>query len=101
VLVVEGDSDRGALEMLAARLGRSLEAEGVALLPLGGATNLVTSCMRWLVPTLTYASPDCATRTSRGRSVGISKLQDWVKISTETAWRSSGSSWATPTWRTS
>jgi hypothetical protein len=39
-LVVEGDSDCGALEMLAARLGRSLEAEGVALLPLGGATNL-------------------------------------------------------------
>ncbi|MEX2445776.1 MAG: TOPRIM nucleotidyl transferase/hydrolase domain-containing protein, partial [Dehalococcoidia bacterium] len=40
VLVVEGESDRGALEMLAARLGRRLEAEGVAILPLGGATNL-------------------------------------------------------------
>jgi hypothetical protein len=40
VLVVEGDSDRAALEMLAARLGRSLDAEGVAVLPLGGATHL-------------------------------------------------------------
>jgi hypothetical protein len=40
VLVVEGDSDRGAIEMLAARLGRHLDAEGVAIVPLGGATNL-------------------------------------------------------------
>jgi hypothetical protein len=40
VVVVEGDSDRGALEALAARLGRRLHAEGVAVLPLGGATNL-------------------------------------------------------------
>lgn len=40
VVVVEGDSDRGAVEMLAAQLGRSLDAEGVAVLPLGGATNL-------------------------------------------------------------
>src|SRR5690606_29952190 len=40
VLVVEGDSDRGALEVLAARLGRDLAAEGVAIVPLGGATNL-------------------------------------------------------------
>lgn len=40
VVVVEGDSDRGALETLAARSGRNLDAEGVAILPLGGATNL-------------------------------------------------------------
>jgi hypothetical protein len=38
--VVEGDSDRGALEILATRLGRDLEAEGVAIVPLGGGTNL-------------------------------------------------------------
>lgn len=40
VVMVEGDSDRGALETLAARLGRRLDVEGVAVLPLGGATNL-------------------------------------------------------------
>jgi hypothetical protein len=40
VLVVEGDSDAGALEVLAARLGRRLAGEGVAVVPLGGATNL-------------------------------------------------------------
>ncbi|WP_211262226.1 TOPRIM nucleotidyl transferase/hydrolase domain-containing protein [Nitriliruptor alkaliphilus] len=40
LLVVEGDSDRGALEALAARLGRDLGGEGVAILALGGASNL-------------------------------------------------------------
>lgn len=40
VLVVEGDSDRSALEALATRQGRDLDAEGVAIVPLGGATNL-------------------------------------------------------------
>lgn len=40
VVVVEGDSDRSALEALARRLGRDLDTEGVAVVPLGGATNL-------------------------------------------------------------
>jgi hypothetical protein len=39
-IVVEGDSDRGALDTLAIRLGRELAAEGVAIVPLAGATNL-------------------------------------------------------------
>jgi hypothetical protein len=37
VVLVEGISDRHALEALARRLGRDLEAEGVAVVPLGGA----------------------------------------------------------------
>jgi Overcoming lysogenization defect protein-like, TOPRIM domain len=40
VILVEGESDRGALEALAARLGRDLAAEGVEVVPMGGATNL-------------------------------------------------------------
>lgn len=40
VVAVEGDSDRSALEALARRLGRDLETEGIAVVPLGGATNL-------------------------------------------------------------
>ena len=37
VIVVEGVSDQVALETLAGRRGRSLEADGVVILPLGGA----------------------------------------------------------------
>jgi hypothetical protein len=37
VVLVEGVSDRIAVETLAHRLGRDLEAEGVAVVPIGGA----------------------------------------------------------------
>ncbi len=37
VVLVEGVSDRYAIEALAARRGRDLEAEGVSVVPIGGA----------------------------------------------------------------
>jgi hypothetical protein len=37
VVLVEGTSDRAALEALAERRGRDLEAEGVSIVPMGGA----------------------------------------------------------------
>ncbi len=37
MVLVEGLSDRAAIEALAARRGRDLEAEGVRVLPIGGA----------------------------------------------------------------
>ena len=40
VVLVEGTSDRGALEALAARRGRNLETEGIAVVSMGGATNI-------------------------------------------------------------
>ncbi len=40
VVLVEGESDRRALEALAVRFGRDLRAEGVAVVPIGGATNI-------------------------------------------------------------
>ncbi|KUL64153.1 ATP-dependent endonuclease [Streptomyces sp. NRRL S-1521] len=40
VVLVEGDSDLVALEALAERRGRSLDAEGVSILPLGGAMSI-------------------------------------------------------------
>jgi hypothetical protein len=40
VVLVEGASDRIALETLAIRRGRDLAAEGLDLLPIGGATNI-------------------------------------------------------------
>src|SRR5689334_11399690 len=40
VVLVEGASDQLALEAVAARLGRDLDAEGVAVVPIGGAKNI-------------------------------------------------------------
>lgn len=42
VVLVEGDSDRIAVETLATRRGRDLAAEGVAVVSMGGATNIGT-----------------------------------------------------------
>jgi hypothetical protein len=40
VILVEGLSDRAAVEALATRRGRDLRADGVCTVPMGGATNL-------------------------------------------------------------
>jgi hypothetical protein len=40
VVLVEGMSDQVALEALAARRGRELAAEGIAVVPMGGASNI-------------------------------------------------------------
>jgi hypothetical protein len=39
-VLVEGVSDRLALEALAARRGRNLDAEGISIVPMGGAANI-------------------------------------------------------------
>jgi hypothetical protein len=40
VVLVEGQSDQRAVETLAGRQGRDLDAEGIAVVPMGGATNI-------------------------------------------------------------
>jgi hypothetical protein len=40
VVLVEGISDRLALEALAERINRNLDAEGISIVPMGGATNI-------------------------------------------------------------
>ncbi|MFF5014945.1 TOPRIM nucleotidyl transferase/hydrolase domain-containing protein [Streptomyces sp. NPDC001165] len=40
IVLVEGTSDQAALEALATRYGRDLDAEGVVVVSLGGATNI-------------------------------------------------------------
>jgi len=46
-VLVEGASDQLALEALARRRGRNLEAEGVFIVPMGGATNIGTFLNRF------------------------------------------------------
>jgi hypothetical protein len=40
VVLVEGDSDKAAVETLADRLGRDLEVEGVSIVSMGGASSI-------------------------------------------------------------
>ena len=47
VVLVEGESDRVALERLAARVGRDLAAEGVAVVAMHGITNTRTFALRF------------------------------------------------------
>lgn len=47
MVLVEGHSDRVALLTLAARLGRSLAAEGVEVVPMSGITNVRTFAVRY------------------------------------------------------
>ena len=47
VVLVEGESDRLAVERLAERRGRDLAAEDVHVLPIGGATNIRAEIARF------------------------------------------------------
>jgi hypothetical protein len=46
-VLVEGNSDRVAVETLAARRGRDLESKGVAVIPMGGAGNIRSAVARY------------------------------------------------------
>ncbi|MEQ4724953.1 TOPRIM nucleotidyl transferase/hydrolase domain-containing protein [Nonomuraea sp. B19D2] len=50
VVLVEGASDKSAIEALAERRGRNLAAEGVSLVAMGGATNIGTYIGRFGPP---------------------------------------------------
>jgi hypothetical protein len=54
VVLVEGDSDKAALETLAGRLGRNLVLESVSILSMGGASSIGS----FLLDALASASPD-------------------------------------------
>ena len=50
VVLVEGASDKSAIEALAKRRGRNLAAEGISLVAMGGATNIGTYIGRFVPP---------------------------------------------------
>ncbi|MEV7801355.1 TOPRIM nucleotidyl transferase/hydrolase domain-containing protein [Microbispora sp. NPDC088329] len=47
VVLVEGTSDKSAVETLAERRGRDLAAEGISVVAMGGATNIGTYACRF------------------------------------------------------
>jgi hypothetical protein len=91
VVAVEGVSDRSALSTLALRTGRDLDAEGVIVVAMGGATNIGHFLDQYGPRGLA-----CAMRESRATSAGRLTGLAWVRT-----WSSAGSSSASLTWRTS
>ena len=100
-MLVEGISDQLALQTLAARLGRNLAAEGIAVEPMGGA-HRIASFLERLGP--------------RGEDFELAGLRDVGEerefrraleragsalTSIGRKWNGWGSSCASPTWRTS
>ena len=61
VILVEGTSDRHAVETLARRRGRDLQAEGVAIVPMGGYGNLPR-----LLPQYPSSGPRASLTSARG-----------------------------------
>ena len=51
VILVEGTSDQAALEALAERRGRALDTHGIAIVQMGGATNIGRSVSTCVPPT--------------------------------------------------
>ena len=101
VVLVEGLSDRYALEALARRRGRDLDAEGVRVLAMKGATNIGHFLDRY---------------GPRGLDVRLAGLYDAAEEgcfrrgleraglepgSPRRGWRSSASTGAPPIWKTS
>jgi hypothetical protein len=66
VVLVEGASDQAALETLARRRGRDLGVEGVAIVPMGGATTIGHFLDLLGHMDTTTDSPDSVTPERRG-----------------------------------
>jgi hypothetical protein len=62
--LVEGWSDQAALEALARRRGRDLLAEGIVVVPIGGATNVQRFVQALVRSDWVFGWPGCATSPS-------------------------------------
>jgi hypothetical protein len=78
VILVEGVSDQLAVEALAARRGRDLEQEGVAVVPIGGAGN-IRRFLEELVPQGIRLAGLCDAAQERGfRQAGLERAGVFV-----------------------
>ncbi len=77
VVLVEGNSDRVALQTLATRLGRDLHSEGVEVVPMGGITNTRSFAQRYGPAGLDLPLAglfDCAEETTLRRGLAAAGL---------------------------
>ena len=102
VVLVEGVSDRRALETLAARRGRVLAADGVAVVAMGGAKNIGRFLERYGPRGIRRRRSGLVRRgrgtrrPSRPRTGGVR-----IRLVASASWRGSGSTRALKTSRTS
>ena len=101
VILVEGMSDRHALEVLAARHGRRLDEEGIAIVSTGGATNIARFLARFGPRGLDVRSRVCVTWPRRATSGAVSSGTVSVPTCRCRTWRRWGSTGASTIWRTS
>ncbi|MFD0473929.1 TOPRIM nucleotidyl transferase/hydrolase domain-containing protein [Nonomuraea thailandensis] len=101
VVLVEGASDKSAIETLAQRRGVDLAAEGISLVSMGGATNIGTYVGELGPPAAGCGWPACATPGRKSTSAGPWSAPGSAPAWARATWRRSGSSCASPTWRTS
>jgi Overcoming lysogenization defect protein-like, TOPRIM domain len=92
VVLVEGISDRAALEALAARQGRDLEAEGVSIVAMGGAqaignalTRLGTELTRDSMELLGFYVCDRDLEDELVRAVGVAAMEEILDAQGELA----------------
>ena len=101
VVLVEGISDQRAVVALATRRGRDLEAEGVSVVPIGGAHAIGPTSSGSVHEASTSSSQASATRRRKGPSGAGSSGRDSERISAAPVWRRLASTSATPTSSTS
>jgi hypothetical protein len=80
VVLVEGVSDQVAVESLATRQGRDLGADGIAVVPMGGATN-IRRYLQQLSPPATNVK--LAGLYDAGAEKGIRRGLEWAGFGTD------------------
>lgn len=101
VVLVEGLSDKSAVEALAERRGRSLTAEGIEVVAMGGATNIAAYVGKFGPSGRDLRLAGLCDAGEEGAFRGGSSAPASGPISREAIWRRSDSSCAWPTWKTS
>jgi len=92
VVLVEGVSDQRALVTLATRRGRDLEAEGVSVIPIGGAHAVGPHLERYGPRGLDLKLAGLCDVGEEGAFLRALDRAEWGRISRGTVWRSWASS---------
>ena len=95
VVLVEGVSDRLAVLALAARWDRDLAAEGIAVLPMQGATNIGHFLRRYGPNGLDVGLAGLCDAARPVSFKGLLSGQGWVRCRPAASWSTIGSSCAT------
>ena len=101
IVLVEGLSDQIALETLAARRGRNLDAEGISVVPIGGAQAIERFLARFGPEDWTRDWPVSVTRARRTCSGAVSSGPASAPTSLASIWNGWDSTFVSQTWRTS